>query len=51
MHLQGRVVQFLVTKYGAKLQSGTRDEDFGFLKRASRLVLAVSLRTDTGLSW
>jgi hypothetical protein len=41
--LQGKVVQHLVTKYGAKLQSGERDEDFGFLKRANRLVLAVRL--------
>lgn len=37
------MVQYLINTYGAKVQSGEQHEDFAFLKRAKRLVLAVSV--------
>lgn len=42
MSAQSPLVQKLVSTYGAKVQSGDREDDFNFLKRADRLIMGVS---------
>jgi len=38
---QTKIVEAMVTKYNATIKSGTREEDFMFIKRATRIIMAV----------